>query len=100
MKNKEKKGKQPRTASIITQWFYDQLNPKLISEIESRKTYTQTRNENNIRVQCYIPKTTYISLAALGAFQVSESEFFTTISAAELDKRIMALKPKGLFKEE
>jgi len=90
MTSKPKLNKKLKPVSIFTQWFYDMLGPKKVQEILGSKF--QVKDEvNTIRLQCYIPKTLYICLSALGAFQTSESEFFVAMGSEYADKKIQEL---------
>lgn len=71
----------------LLQQMYDQVpegDKKIILE---RKKSSMSYNGKNVRIQCYIPKEIYTMLAYFGAFQTSESHFFTERAVEYLTER-------------
>lgn len=62
--------------------------------IMKRKAGSLDPTKEKVRIQCYIPADLYVTLTYFGAFQTSESHFFTSRAVEYIQQEAMKL---GMF---
>lgn len=59
-----------------------------------------SKSGNYIRLQSYIPVSVYVTLAYFGAFQNSETEFFTSLACSFIEKKAIEFGMNKMFAME
>lgn len=78
--------------SRLVQQIYDKyVTEKEKKSLLSDKVAMFGKDNNIVRIQCYMPKEIYIILASFGAFISSESDFFSTLAISYIEDSAVKL---------